>query len=178
MTHPFNNSDSGLPLYPIHSDNLDQWLQNAPGNQRKWLQASGFKAKPGELCSLPDANGELHGYAFGMQNDGWLYQLASLPEKLTADNYQLVTDWEPQQRLQASLGWGLACYKFDRYRKNTRKMPSLVLDDDIAGQTEQLLAAQCLVRDLINTPTEDMGPLQLADAMQAQANELGASMSD
>jgi len=177
MSNPFNNSDSGLPLYPVHSDHLDQWLEDAPGNQRKWLQASGFRAKPGELCSLPDANGELHGYVFGMQNDGWLYQLAGLPAKLAADDYQLVADWLPEQRLQASLGWGLASYKFDLYCKSPKEMPTLALDQDIATRAERLFSAQSLVRDLINTPTEDMGPLHLADAMQAEADQLGAHMS-
>lgn len=177
MINPYNSSASGLPLYPVHSGNLDQWLQDAPGHQRKWLQASGFGAKPGEVCSLPDANGELHGYVFGMQNDGWLYQLAALPARLAADNYQLVADWDPAQRLQASLGWGLACYQFDLYRTPSKQMPTLALDEDIAVRVEQLLSAQCLVRDLINTPTEDMGPQQLADAMQTEADKLGAHMS-
>ncbi len=79
--------------------------------------------------------------------------------------------------MQASLGWGLGCYKFSLYCKPPAETPSLALGEDIAVQAEQLRAAQCLVRDLINTPTEDMGPLQLADAMQTQADALGAHMS-
>ncbi len=177
MTNPYNSNVSGLPLYPVHSDNLDQWLQDLPGMQRKWLQAAGFRAQPGELCSLPDANGELHGYVFGMQPEGWLYQLASLPAKLAADTYQLVADWTLSQRLQASLGWGLACYKYDRYCKPSKEQPKLALDDDIATHARQLWSAQSLVRDLINTPTEDMGPLHLADAMQMEADELDAHMT-
>jgi leucyl aminopeptidase len=173
----FTNKSDGIPLYPVSSTSYEQWLANLPGNQQKWIKAAGFRAKAGELCSLPDSNGELHGYAFGMAEQGWLYQLASLPAKLTAGNYRLVSDWEPEQRLQASLGWGLACYKFDLYCKPSKQMPSLVLDDDIAVDTERLLTAQLLVRDLINTPTEDLGPAQLADAMQVQADEFGAKMS-
>ena len=177
MNSPFSQNDGGLPLYPVHADNLDQWLEGAPGNQRKWLKASGFSAKPGDLCSLPDSNGELHGYVFGMQDDGWLYQLAALPAKLAAGCYRLVSDWQPQQRLQASLGWGLACYKFDLYCESSKETPTLVLDGDIVEPAGRLMSAQSLVRDLINTPTEDMGPLHLADAMQAEADKLGAQMS-
>ncbi len=97
-------------------------------------------------------------YAFGMAEQGWLYQLAGLPAKLAVGNYRLVSDWGPEQRLQASLGWGLACYQFDLYRESSREMPSLVLDDDIVVDAERLLSAQSLVRDLVNTPTEDLGP--------------------
>jgi len=177
MTHPFTRNDSGLPLYPVNSANYEQWLANLPGLQQKWLKASGFRAKAGELCSLPDSNGELHGYAFGMADQGWLYQLAPLPAKLPAGNYRLVTDWNSEQRLQASLGWGLACYQFSLYCKPSKEMPSLALDDDIAVDAERLLSAQSLVRDLINTPTEDLGPEQLADAMQAEADQFDAHMS-
>ena len=177
MTNAFTSSDSGLPLYPVNSANYEQWLANLPGLQQKWLKAAGFRAQAGELCSLPDSNGELEGYAFGMAEQGWLYQLAGLPAKLPAGDYRLASDWKPEQRLQASLGWGLACYQFDLYRKSSKEMPSLVLDDDIAVDAERLLSAQSLVRDLVNTPTEDLGPAQLADAMQLEADEFNASMS-
>ena len=177
MTTPFNTSGAGLPLYPVHVGNLNQWLERSPGLQRKWVEAAGFSANPGELCSLPDANGELQGYLFGMQKEGWLYQLASLPGKLPAGSYRLASDWTREQRLQASLGWGLACYKFDLYCKSKKQSPTLALDEDIQTGTERLLAAQSLVRDLVNTPTEDMGPAQLADVMQAQADELDAHVT-
>jgi leucyl aminopeptidase len=177
MKNPFNSSDSGLPLYPVSVANYEQWLANLPGLQQKWLKAAGFRALAGELCSLPDSNGELHGYAFGMADQGWLYQLAPLPAKLAAGSYRLVSDWAPEQRLQASLGWGLACYQFDLYLESAKEMPSLALDDDIAVDAKRLLGAQSLVRDLINTPTEGLGPAQLADAMQMEADQFDAHTS-
>lgn len=173
----FSTKKDGIPLYAVNQASFEQWLVNLPGVQQKWLRAAGFSAKAGELCSLPDSNGELHGYAFGMAEQGWLYQLAPLPAKLTAGDYRLVADWSPAQRLQASLGWGLACYQFSVYLKPRKEMPSLVLDEDIAGDAEHLLVAQTLVRDLINTPTEDLGPAQLANAMQVQADEFDAHVS-
>ena len=173
----FTRNKDGIPLYPVNSANYEQWLANLPGIQQKWLKAAGFRAKAGELCSLPDSNGELQGYAFGMAERGWLYQLAALPAKLAAGDYRLVADWEPAQRLQASLGWGLACYQFDLYRKQRKKMPSLELDEEIAIGAERLLSAQTLIRDLVNTPTEDLGPAQLADAMQVESDKFDASMS-
>jgi len=177
MTNPFTSSDNSLPLYPVSSANYEQWLETLPGLQQKWLKAAGFRAQAGEVCSLPDSNGELQGYVFGMAEQGWLYQLAPLPAKLAAGSYRLESDWSPGQRLQASLGWGLACYQFDLYRKSQKEMPSLTLDDDIAVDARRLLSAQSLVRDLVNTPTEDLGPEQLADAMQAEADQFGARMS-
>lgn len=177
MPNPYAKNTSALPLYPVHSSGHEQWLDGLPGQQRKWVKACGFTAAPGQVCSLPDANGELHGFAFGMQDQGWLYQLAEVPEKLPAGDYQLVCQWSAEQRTQASLGWGLACYSFDIYRKPRKVQPRLLLDPDIASETERLLKAQSLVRDLVNTPTEDMGPEQLAAALKLQAEELGAEMT-
>ncbi len=176
MSKTFCNSNKGLPLYPVHADSLDQWLAEAPRQQQRWLVASGFHAQAGELCALPGSDGELQAYIFGMADEGWLYQLAGLPAKLPAGNYHLVADWALQHRLQAALGWGLACYQFDFYGKSRQEMPLLALDDDIAPQVRDLLAAQSLVRDLVNTSSEDMGPAQLSDAMQATADALHAQM--
>ena len=177
MSNPYASNEAALPLYPVSSSGFQQWLNDLPGQQRKWVEACRFSAAPGQVCSLPDANGELHGFAFGMQERGWLYQLAELPEKIPAGAYRLVSQWNEEQRMQASLGWGLACYSFDQYRKPRKTLPSLLLDEDIAEQTERLLVAQNLVRDLVNTPTEDMGPEQLAAALKLQAEELGAKMT-
>jgi leucyl aminopeptidase len=177
MTNPFTSDNNGLPLYPVNPASFEQWLANLPGIQQKWLKACGFRASSGEICSLPDSNGELEGYAFGMADQGWLNQLAPLPAKLAAGSYRLVSDWAPEQRSQASLGWGLACYHFDLYCKPSREKPSLALDEDISTDVKRLFSAQALVRDLVNTPTEDMGPEQLADAMLIEADQLGADMS-
>ncbi len=173
----FSNDKDGYPLYPVSTSGFEQWYSNLAGLQQKWLKAAGFKGQAGEVCSLPDSNGELHGYAFGMAEQGWLGQLAPLPAKLPEGNYHLVADWSKEQRLQAGLGWGLACYQFDFYRKAPRQMPTLALDEDIAEQAGRLLEAQNLVRDLVNTTTEDMGPEQLAGALKLQADEFGADMS-
>lgn len=172
----FSDKKDGILLYPVSSANFEQWLSNLAGVQQKWVKAAGFTAQAGELCALPDSNGELRGYAFGMASQGWLSQLAPLPGKLPADNYCLVSDWTREQRLQASLGWGLACYQFELYRKSTKEMPTLSVDEDIAREAASLLTAQSLVRDLVNTTTEDLGPEQLAGAMQIQADEFDAHM--
>lgn len=177
MSNPFTNNDAGLSLFPVAADQLEQWLSGLSTAQQKWLRDTGFGAKAGELCSLPGENGELQGYAFGMADNGWLYQLAPLVDKLPPGDYRLESDWSAEQRLQASLGWGLACYRFDLYCKPDKQAPSLHLDGDISVETGRLFAAQSLVRNLVNTPTEDLGPEQLADAAQTQAEEFDADMS-
>ena len=89
-------SKQAIPLHPVMADEYDDWLDNIPGHQRAWLQAAGFKARPGQWCSLPRDDGHLDAVVFGMQAEGWISQLAGLATKLPAGDYRLVADWDPR----------------------------------------------------------------------------------
>ena len=78
----------------------------------------------------------------------------------------------PPQRDEAALGWLLAQYRFDRYRR--RQAPCRdgawhpkAVD---AARLLAMAAGECLTRDLINTPASDMGPEELEAAFLALAN--------
>ena len=76
---------------------------------------------------------------------------------------------------EAAFAWDLGGYQYARYRKSKRKPAELQLDG--GGKVREALemaAAVRLVRDLINTPTEDMGPEHLSDAVREQAELFGA----
>jgi leucyl aminopeptidase len=176
---PINDAGGrqGLPLRPLSTDALEDFLGTAPAAQRAWVESAGFKAEPGQVCALPGADGALEAWVFGMQAQGWLHQLAAIVPKLPEGDYRLDCDWSREQRLQASIGWGLACYRFDRYKAPKHGSPSLGLPGDIENDTHRLVAAQGLVRDLVNTPTEHMGPQELADAAAALADEFDAGFN-
>ena len=174
MSYSREHNQNVIPLLPVHSSDYQQWLENAPEHHQKWLESTGFNAQPGKWCGLPAADGKLEACVFGMADEGWLYQLADLPKTLPFGYYRLVSVWNSDQRIQASLGWGLSAYKFDRYVKSKKDKPVLYLEDDIAGIVEKAFDAQSLVRDLVNTPTEDMGPSELADALISVGDEFHA----
>jgi leucyl aminopeptidase len=162
-----------VSLIPLRASELDDWMQSATPNHRQWAETSGFKARPGQFCALAGSENEVRLLIFGMQKEGWISQLSTIFSKLPEGIYRLQCDWDPQQRLQASLGWGLAAYRFDRYKKSKTPQATLLLDEDIDKDVRALCDAQCLVRDLVNTPTEHMGPGQLADAVIVQADFSG-----
>src|SRR6185295_5435675 len=79
----------------------------------------------------------------------------------------------------AALSWGLGSYQFSRYKKSPRPVANLI----IAGSAEvtraqKTLASTTLIRDLVNTPAEDMGPQHLADVAQSLAKEFGAQFQE
>ena len=164
-------------LRPLRKAGLEGWLKGATPAQRDWVEASGFEAEAGQVCAVPAVEGGIEAWLFGMQAEGWLAQLAAIADKLPAGAYRLECDWDREQRLLASLGWGLQNYRFERYKAAKGERPRLVLDEDVDSDVRRLLKAQSLVRDLVNTPTENMGPQELADAARAVADEFGAGFS-
>jgi len=162
-------------LIPLRDADFEAWKSRASEQQLNWVVSSGFNAKPGEICPIPADSGDVESCLVGMQPEGWLYQLAGLPDKLPPGTYRLDCDWESEALIQAGLGWGLSTYRYDRYKKNnSRNSAMLALDNSYGTAAGRLLEAQCLVRDLVNTPTEHMGPAELADAVISQAEEFDA----
>jgi leucyl aminopeptidase len=153
---------------------LDEWKANANEQQCRWVEDTGFKGDAGQSCAVPSEDGAVERWLFGCGTGEWLNQLAELPARLPAGRYRLDCDWSRDQRLLACLGWGLAAYRFDRYKANANDRPALVLEEAIEDDVRRLCSAQCLVRDLVNTPTEHMGPGQLADAIVQEADHFKA----
>ena len=69
-----------------------------------------------------------------------------------------------------ALGWLLDAYRFDRYKDVTWPKAALVCPDG-ADRADLLRIADAvkLSRDLINTPTSDMGPAELERAARKLA---------
>ena len=177
MAYQTKPKDDLIPIYVLDRDGLDEWLEEASDAQQRWVKTAGFRAGPGKHVVVPGRDGSVAAVLVGKRKSGWLYQLATLPDELPRGDYTLEGDHERDERLQAALGWGLAAYRFTRYKENKKRQPRLALDEDIAEEVEALLAAQTLVRDLVNTPTEHMGPAQLTEAVEKIADKHGGQVS-
>lgn len=170
----FNEDEVVIPLLPLDGNGYRQWKEQALPSQVKWVESHGFKASPGQYCAVPGKDGGLDAWLVGTEDQGFLFQLASAAAGLPRGLYRLDCAWGWEQRVLASLGWGLACYRFDRYKANRKPGPVLLLDEDVDSNVRSLYRAQILVRDLVNTPTEHMGPSQLANAATVQADAFNA----
>lgn len=140
---------------------------------RAWASANGFSGQSGKLLALPDGEGGLAGYAFGLgaaQNRSALVTglaAAALP----AGRYRL--EGEIGDPTLAALGFRLGAYRFDRYTK-TKERPELELPEGADGdEVERLTGSAFLARDLINTPANDLGPDALEAAIVKFASERG-----
>ncbi|WP_266157976.1 leucyl aminopeptidase family protein [Dyella silvatica] len=134
--------------------------------QRRWLAESGFEAAPGSFALLADASGKLVRVLVGVEANDSLGALAALPRQLPDAVYHLADESVLADAQQAALGWALGAYEFTRYRKAKRAPAKLAVNAADLKVLAPLVAATAQVRDLVNTPTEDMGPKQLAEAVK------------
>ena len=155
-------------IIAVDAATLPKYLAKQPERIRRWVAVHEFKADANAVLLLPDEHGAPHAALVGVADPNDLFALSACPFALPPGNYALNklglnNDGLRMDLGQAILGWGLGAYRFERYRKATRAPARLLLEDAKAASMEAfaLLKAITLVRDLINTPTEDMGPAEL-----------------
>ncbi|MDE1893857.1 MAG: leucyl aminopeptidase family protein [Pseudomonadota bacterium] len=137
--------------------------------QRRTLADGGFTAAPGTFAMLSDPAGKLVRVLVGIDAREPLAALAALPYSLPEGDYHLAAECLPGDSLLQALGWALGGYQFTRYRRPKRAPARLAVPAAQLKQLRPLLQATSQVRDLVNTPTEDMGPQQLAAAIKQLA---------
>jgi leucyl aminopeptidase len=133
--------------------------------QRRWLGDSGFAAAAGTFALVADPAGKLVRVLVGVDPSDPLTALAALPCTLPEASYHLAEGVLGDVTL-AALGWALGAYQFNRYRQPKRAPARLAVSAAELQQLAPLVEATAQVRDLVNTPTEDMGPAQLAEAIR------------
>lgn len=157
-------------LTVLDAGRLDAWRKGLTQAQRNWLSANSFSGTPGAWAMLPDARGGVAGAVFvtGVDTDVWSW--SALAANLPAGSYRIAGRLSGAMAGDAALGWGLAAYEFTRYRAAKIIRPELVWPAGAdRSAVRQMLDATALLRDLINTPAEDLGPSELA----AEARKVG-----
>jgi len=167
-----------MPLHAVTTGDLKSWLARRPKPESTWLAGAGFTAKEGETMLLPAAGGNIAGAVLGLGQGGDPLALAAFAESLPEGVWRLDDVPDGVGGGNAALAWLLGTYKFSRYRKDKRKYPVLVLPDGVDGEEVTRVAeAVFLGRDLVNTPSNDMGPEELAAAARGVAARFGAKVS-
>jgi leucyl aminopeptidase len=151
-----------------------------PVQARQFAEANEFAGKPGACLTLPSADGQIAQVLFGIEDETakWrdLFRPGQLPGLLPPGVYHFAN--APHDTRLAALAFALGSYRFGRYRKNDARNVRLVPPQgfDIAD-IARMAEAAALARDLINTPSNDMGPEELAAAAQELARRFGANFS-
>ena len=168
------SGDAAAPrmLHFVQRDGLVAWRDAQPVSVQAWLAAQQFDASAGTAMSWPAADGGIAGAVVGIGDPLDPMSYAHAPLALPVGDWQAAGELDEDARAALQLGWGLGSYRFTRYKTASRLPARLVGEFDDAGF--DVLAACVRVRDLVNTPTEHMGPDELEAIARDIANTHGA----
>ncbi len=146
---------------------------------RHWIEANAYEAAGGKLLILPGEGGRLEGAVFGMGDEESSHSpllTGTLARQLPAGRWRIAGNAPADE--QALLGIILGGYSFTRYgKKDSRELSVELSSSADAARLERLAEATFLTRDLINTPTNDMGPEQLERAVRDLAARYDAEVT-
>jgi len=174
---PFDPEVKTLSLVPLSPQDIEGSRLDA--HDVSWIAATGFDGKVGSVAFVPGEGGDPSHILIGTgDKDQDIWWLAASARKLPVGSYRLEgVDSAELHRL--AVGWCLEQYKFARYKSDASAGARiLVLPEgmDPASIAIEVEAAS-LVRDLVNTPAEDMGPAHLQDHAEALAERFGGTCS-
>ena len=146
---------------------FETWLAAQPERVRIAVAAGRFSGKPAEMLIVPSESADDWSVVLGAPDTGGVWDLAAAAARLPEGTYRLA---EGAPGLRA-LGWLLAHYRFDRYLADAEPVAQRILlttEPAAIPEVARLAEATALVRDMVNTPAEDMGPA----AIEAKAAQI------
>ena len=163
-----DRGQKAIDLELVDKAGFAAWAKTLSASSRAAVEAQKFEGGGYETAIVPAGDGwsAVAGVANTANFSSWC--LAKLAEILPAGTYRL-KGAEPGPALH---GWVTAQYRFDRYRAAAKSTgPRILLTKDAKAIDPALAeaAAVAKVRDLVNTPAEDMGPA----ALEAEVRVLG-----
>ncbi len=164
-----------LPFHCVRSDEFDAWRKLQLPATGQWLDAQKYVAGSGTLTLLPGERG-VDGAVVGIGDRLDPFAYAHAPHALPPGDWKLASELDAGAHRALLLGWGLGSYRFRRYKQPLREPAKLVIDGSADAETLDILAACLKVRDLVNTPTEHMGPDELEAEVRAIAERHGAEV--
>lgn len=180
---PGRGSADAVPITLVPQDGLDAALDALPPAQAAWARANGFRGTLGQAFRLPDGDGRLVRVLVGWGDDKARarerFHLADFARAAPAGTYRLDTALDAEAAAEAALGWQLGRYRFDRYKPAGENGPAELLAPEGVdpARLSAIVEGVFLARDLINTPANDMGPVELEAACRKLAAQHGAEIA-
>lgn len=175
-------SKKATPIVLLTLKDFPAWLAKQNSHTKNWIAAVAFKVEAGSVCLLPDSAGKLNQVICCIADLKNFWGVGHLPQTLPEGQYIFnldVSDFDlnSSEYMDFAMAWGLGAYQFLQYKKSSKKPAQLVLPknydiDYIVNMVESI----SLVRDLINMPTDDMGPSELSAATFDLAKKYAAKV--
>ena len=179
MSLPFvDRSSSSLPVQLVAQPRWRPWLKEQSAARRGWIESSGVAGNAGDLALLAGRDGKVAGAVLVLPEQPTLWDFGALATKLPAGTWKIASDTAPVSPTDAAIAIGLGTWRFERYRSKKAKAGARLLWPDGAdkARARAIIEAIALARDLITTPSSDMGPAELAAAAAELAKQHEAAL--
>ncbi len=164
-----------IPITILPQKDFSAWLAKQNNFIKNWLESTQFRGEAGNVSLIPDTSGNISRVLCCVADAKNFWGAGNLALSLPENIYQFeLSDADYQE---FAIAWGLGAYQFTVYKKPTKKsaqlfLPKYIDHNSIINTVESIY----LVRDLINTPTDDMGPSELAAAAVKLGKEYNAKV--
>ena len=170
------------PLWLVTEASLPGWVAEQPAPVAEWIRANGFQGERHRVLVIPGSRGEVGGAIVGLGplrglDEIKLWSAAGLSDRLPPQAYHLAQSLPPHVATHFVLGWLVGAYRLSRYRGATPSARRAALVAPAGADlryARAAAAATSFARDLINTPANDLGPAELADAAVDLGTHFGA----
>ena len=170
-----SNADAAVPVYLFTTET---WRDDAdlPDGLAALAKAQSFDGGSGQMIIGATDAGEISGVLFGLGKGADALAVAALSAKLKAGDYRL-SNIEDRELAVHAIAWADGAYRFDRYLKKPAEPPRLVVGSDALGDAiiREAIAIDRL-RDMVNTPAEDMGPPEIQGTISDLAERYSATL--
>ncbi|PTS88162.1 aminopeptidase [Caulobacter sp. HMWF009] len=173
-----------MPVHPLFEAEVEAFVAARRPAVRTLADQNQFRGKAGQVLLVPGPGGAtervLLGLGTGSRVDPGLFR--GLAAKLPAGDYALARIPRGLDLTEVAVAFALGLYRFDRYRKRPSGKdgtgPRLVAPRGVDVTAVLAISHACaLVKDMVNTPANDMGPLQIETIAREIAEQHGAELT-
>lgn len=163
------------PVHGVKKADTESFLERLSEQHRTFAGVSGFEGAAGQVIALPDPAGRIAMVLIGLGDDPDPFAAAALT-RYREGTFALGEGFA--DHTASALAFLLGLYRFENYKEGPSRALTLVAPDGIdVIDVRRIADAVTLTRDLINTPANDLGPAELADAAQALGRQYGARVA-
>lgn len=185
MSIQLSAESAGIPIALLAASEFENWLEQQNDHTKNWLTANHYQGKG--HCLIPTPEGRLASVVYTVATLDDFFIAGDLPLQLPEGVYCLDSDTlsvnqnpsnEPPGaiELRFAIAWGLACYRFESYKKHDKPLPVLgIASQALLDEAKSFISSITLVRDLVNTPASDMMPENLSHIIDQMADEFDAT---
>lgn len=155
-----DRGEDAVAIHLVSKDSFEAFAKGLTAAQRASLAGQKFEGAGYQIAIVPEGDSwfVVSGVANPEKLSAWC--LAKLAEELPEGVYRLAH----AEAGPAMFGWVTGQHRFTRYKSEDKSTGPRVLLTGQVGQIDGQVTeaeAESLVRDLVNTPPEDMGPAAL-----------------